>query len=837
MSTETTPLLFGRSREVARVTHAIRAGRPVLIVGEPGVGKTALARAGARTVNRPRVWEGGGIATLDWVSYLPYRRALGLDLPDGESSVVSDFLAEHADGGIFIVDDLQWVDYDTVTATLLLAARIPVIAVTRPVPRGHTVQERLVDAGFEVIELSALTEADAASLAAAQNTSLTMADAISVARRANGNPLLIQGLAHASDDTSELALALRARLSDLSVDAREALHRVAVLERPARLEIAAPDLRQLLEMGLVSETPEGVQVRHALIADAVLDDLAPDQLRDVHRSVAQHLDDPGEGARHWAAAGEPERARALALQAAKTANRPAERARCAALAATCLDGPGRDHELVVAMGRLAALGDFSSIVELGAEIVHGGEHEPEARRLQARGLFEARDADAAEEALSAGLAAARRLGDERAEVRLRVTAAYHRLWSMEFDADGLPELVAKAQDLDVADAEILMQAAATLAPMWDPPRALELAHRGRDVARSAGHAWAEQESWVIEATTLNNLGRPVEAAEATRVGEAELLAKGYHATVTRLRATRAELLVHACRYDEVLALTEDLLTHPHLLGGNWDVTVWSRALALSDTGAFDAAEALWHELDGRVLPDGAFHVAWTRAEALLARGDTWAALQLAGTAIERASASLMRPQAVGSLARAQWECGLPVGRSEPPAHSPAVNAYAAETDGLLALHSGAPERAVDLLRDAATRTGWRRHELRCRIGLAEALDLFDPAQATVEFRAIAEALRAHGWIPLLQRVEPLLHAPPGGRRLRPSRTRAHDKLTDREHAVMSLVADGFTSRLIADRLGISQPTVETHVRSAMRKLGAKTRAEAAAATRATEIPA
>ncbi|UUY06015.1 ATP-binding protein [Svornostia abyssi] len=121
----TTDQLIGRARELERVTDALAAGRPVLIIGEPGIGKTALARAGAQALVPPRIWEGGGIATLDWMSYLPFRRALGLPLPDGDASVVADFLADQAEDGLFIVDDLQWVDHDTVTATLLLAERAP----------------------------------------------------------------------------------------------------------------------------------------------------------------------------------------------------------------------------------------------------------------------------------------------------------------------------------------------------------------------------------------------------------------------------------------------------------------------------------------------------------------------------------------------------------------------------------------------------------------------------------------------------------------------------------------------------------------------------------------
>lgn len=58
--------------------------------------------------------------------------------------------------------------------------------------------------------------------------------------------------------------------------------------------------------------------------------------------------------------------------------------------------------------------------------------------------------------------------------------------------------------------------------------------------------------------------------------------------------------------------------------------------------------------------------------------------------------------------------------------------------------------------------------------------------------------------------------------------RAGADLTERERDVLKLVAQGEPTRRIAGLLGISRETVETHIRSGMRKLGARTRTEAAA---------
>jgi DNA-binding NarL/FixJ family response regulator len=52
-------------------------------------------------------------------------------------------------------------------------------------------------------------------------------------------------------------------------------------------------------------------------------------------------------------------------------------------------------------------------------------------------------------------------------------------------------------------------------------------------------------------------------------------------------------------------------------------------------------------------------------------------------------------------------------------------------------------------------------------------------------------------------------------------------ISAREEEVLALLADGLTDREIADRLGISPRTVETHVGSLLNKLGVRNRAQAA----------
>jgi len=56
----------------------------------------------------------------------------------------------------------------------------------------------------------------------------------------------------------------------------------------------------------------------------------------------------------------------------------------------------------------------------------------------------------------------------------------------------------------------------------------------------------------------------------------------------------------------------------------------------------------------------------------------------------------------------------------------------------------------------------------------------------------------------------------------------HAELTDREREVMALVAAGFQTAELAERLFLSPETVKSHVQNALAKLGAHTRAHAVA---------
>jgi DNA-binding NarL/FixJ family response regulator len=63
--------------------------------------------------------------------------------------------------------------------------------------------------------------------------------------------------------------------------------------------------------------------------------------------------------------------------------------------------------------------------------------------------------------------------------------------------------------------------------------------------------------------------------------------------------------------------------------------------------------------------------------------------------------------------------------------------------------------------------------------------------------------------------------------------RAADPLTGREREIADLVSAALTNRQIADRLVLSERTVESHVRNILAKLGLANRTEIAAVTLAS----
>jgi DNA-binding CsgD family transcriptional regulator len=128
---------------------------------------------------------------------------------------------------------------------------------------------------------------------------------------------------------------------------------------------------------------------------------------------------------------------------------------------------------------------------------------------------------------------------------------------------------------------------------------------------------------------------------------------------------------------------------------------------------------------------------------------------------------------------------------------------------------------------AQAATAWdglaAREQVRCLLALAAHSG--DPKAAVEALEAAERIADEHGLIVLAGRARRGLRKHDVRRDRRSAR--GGGGLTDRESEVLRHVAAGHPSRRIAEILGITAETVETHIRSGMRKLGAKTRTEAA----------
>ncbi len=148
-------------------------------------------------------------------------------------------------------------------------------------------------------------------------------------------------------------------------------------------------------------------------------------------------------------------------------------------------------------------------------------------------------------------------------------------------------------------------------------------------------------------------------------------------------------------------------------------------------------------------------------------------------------------------------------------------------DGLLAdlaQLAGAADEALALYRDAVAmnvRIGARPHTALNRLGWARTLvhtgqDL--PRAAELTAQAAAEFRR-------LDMPGPLRTADLLAQAIRDARASAETPLSARESQVAALVAHALSNRQIAERLVLSERTVETHVRNILGKLGFSARTE------------
>jgi DNA-binding CsgD family transcriptional regulator len=712
-----------------------------------------------------------------------------------------------------------------------------------------------------------------------------------VHRRSGGNPLYLRALTAAGTDQADapasaaLRHAVRAALAELPPEVVELLTVAAVLGeevRPALLAAVAdrPEdavhraLDAAVHAGVLTDVPDAPGRRrfaHAVVRDGIYADLVPSAREALHRRVAEAwettvgVDDTTAGvvAGHWLrASADPAtlaRAAGWARRASAAATRSLAFEEAAAFLRTALDaleragcGAEEHAELLVEVaatefraGRFAeglahavaaseavAGRDRPDLLVAAALAVHdvaAPGFPPAVLAMCERALAE--PAVAADPVLRARLLA--QMASSQADAgRLAASSELSAAALEAAEAAGDPEAI-----LDAVRAR--MKVSVDSLP---PAERLRLGRLAIEHADATGQPLVELwgAKWRIDAaletgdlaTTDEELARV--SALARRTG---LPLVRWHDL--RLRASVAALVG---RFPEALALNEQardlgarelaqdlstagmsgafLLQHALITGdpGFWDdealelldlagdipIVLVTRALVALLRGDRDDAAARYEDL-GRRLADADFAASSGVPTNLVPLVE-----EFADPATAEVLTGLIAAHPIAAGGAGVYCCGAMSGLL-----------------GRLAVVRGRLDEAVAHFEEALaldTGTGARPAVVHDRLGLAGSLlrrgrpaDL--PRAAGAATAARQEAVRL-GMPGPARAAAAVLDGITAARR-------AADPLTEREREIAGLVAAALTNRQIADRLVLSERTVESHVRHILTKLGAANRTEIA----------
>jgi DNA-binding CsgD family transcriptional regulator len=828
-------------------------GRMVLLGGEAGVGKTSLLR-GFTSAQRGRVvW--GGCDPL----FAP--RPLGplFEVADSAGGELADLVASEAKphevasalvaelaapkGSVLVLEDLHWADEATLDVLRLLARQVErapalVLASYRDDELERTHPLRVVLG--ELATSPAVTRLELAPLSAgavAELASSHQVDPEDLYRSTAGNPFYVSEVlaAGGSEIPATVRDAVLARAMRLDPQARELLEAVAVVPPQADLgllERLAPNqfdrLEECLVSGMLNAVPGGVAFRHELARLAVEESLTPGRALELHRSALEALANPPGAvpdltrlAHHADAAGD----HAAVLRFA-----PAAAARAASLGA---------HREAAAQYERALRYAEAEAPDIKAELLE----------LCSDELYLSGQVERAVPLAKQALAYRRELGDKLKEGNsLRF---YSHLLSFVGRPDEGERACREAIDLleQLEPGPELAFAYSTLAQRclnWDEregalhwaARAQALAERLGDQATlihtmitiaaaeardmsPAGHAKLERALEIARSAGLEDLtGRAylnllwLDLRAGAYAAAAHRLDPGLEYCADRgldywrlcMLSLRARMDTDAGRWTEAADTAESVLRDPREPRVATVFALTARGLVRARRGdpgaweALDAAIAL-AEPTGEIQQIAPAMAARAEAAWLEGRGGEMAAPLQA--AIELALRRTV-PCEAGELARWAGRLGLETDAEPAAAASP----YAAELAG--DWEKAAREwDALGCPYDAAL----ARAETGDADQLRRALDELQALGARPAAAIVARRLRELG-----------ARGVPRGPRKATRSNRAG--LTPRELEVLALVSEGLRNSDIAERLFLSEKTVDHHVSAILRKLDARTRGEA-----------
>jgi DNA-binding CsgD family transcriptional regulator len=859
---------------------AAQLRRPGLVVltGAPGAGRSTLLRQVAAAAPGP-VHAGGALAMLSAVPALALSRALKARLPAHDVPLLAEAVRSRVRAGLLVLDDLQYADPATLAALPHLAAHVRVIVALRTPHRlSDATVTALREAATAWLPVAPLSPPAALELARRAGGGLSEAALTAVVDRAGGNPLAITALARQAGagrgtpdtDIDQVTYAIATALADLPRTARTALAALGLLGRPAPAALLGPGAEELQAAGLVSEDPGGLVPVSAYFAETAAGLLDPAARADLHRALAELAPD-AEAARHLAAAGDHPGAYRRALTAA---DRVAGGDRAELLQFACeLSGVGIDPRVrIAAADALLAAGRPGPAARV---LSTTGPLGVEADVLRGEALLQAGDPAGAR-------AAVRPVPDAAAGTVVAARDRILLLAELATDPVGAVDLADKISARHPSPppgvaAALAAVRAAHRAPGWEAALA-DAAARGADPLTGRWSAWLLVEHLVAD-------GRPGEAAGVARAAAADCAAGLAYSWRTRFLAVAAwadvlQGVLHTPRDaaepaaavpdDAALSADSDAgdaVLSPYPVAGDAalspDLLPGAGALS-ADSVPGDAARERVDRAD-RVVGRAADLVdlalpADARGYAVAATALIEADTGLLAAARARLAAPDGHPATAWVAREAAWLDGQPDRAAPPPGAGPAglltgllhitarwaaydtgVAARAASPsafegdDRAPAIPAGLPAAARRTLTAWATGTGFTaaaqgwsgvalREQIRCL--LAAGLHEPDPQRAVDALLEAEHLADTAGLVVLAGRARRGLRRHHVHRDTRSPRSGA--QLTRRETDVLRLVAAGEPTRRIAGQLGISTETVDTHIRAGMRKLGARTRTEAAA---------